>query len=76
MRPMLSDLPSADDKDNKAAKQGSLETTGHLGDVMKESVRIAYTFAKNFMVKAEPDNKALLENHLHLHVPEVCSLKL
>ena len=28
--------------------EGRIEVTGNLGDVMKESVRIAYTYAKVF----------------------------
>ncbi|XP_047739290.1 lon protease homolog, mitochondrial-like, partial [Hyalella azteca] len=69
MRPMTSPATTPTEKEG-APLQGSLETTGHLGDVMKESVRIAYTFAKNFLAAQEPDNKALIQNHLHLHVPE------
>lgn len=56
---------SQDSKDN-----GSVATTGHLGDVMKESVQIAYTFAKSFMLKNHPDIQFLLKAHLHVHVPE------
>ncbi|XP_026727617.1 lon protease homolog, mitochondrial isoform X1 [Trichoplusia ni] len=49
---------------------GSLELTGHLGDVMKESARIALTVARNYMGVCHPDNKFLNISHLHLHVPE------
>jgi len=45
--------------------------TGHLGDVMKESARIALTVARNFMTKVDPKNNFLNTSHLHLHVPEV-----
>lgn len=51
---------------------GSLETTGHLGDVMKESMRIAYTVAKNILRNHFPDNDFLDKAHIHVHVPEVC----
>ena len=46
--------------------------TGNLGDVMKESVRIAYTFAKVFHAarSGSGDNQFLVENCVHLHVPE------
>ena len=44
--------------------------TGHLGDVMKESTRIAMTVARNFIYKTEPNNTFLYDAHLHLHVPE------
>ncbi|XP_049820710.1 lon protease homolog, mitochondrial isoform X2 [Aethina tumida] len=50
--------------------EGSLELTGHLGEVMKESAKIALTVARNFLNKCDPDNKFLLNSHLHLHVPE------
>lgn len=56
------------DKENK---DGSLEVTGQLGDVMKESAKIAYTFARAFLVQKEPANDFLVTSHLHLHVPEV-----
>lgn len=50
--------------------EGSLECTGHLGDVMKESVRIALTAARNFLHKMDPTSTFLYDSHLHLHVPE------
>lgn len=51
--------------------EGSLEVTGQLGDVMKESAKIAYTFARSFLMKEVPENDFLLGSHVHLHVPEV-----
>lgn len=59
------------DKDGKGDKDGSLEVTGQLGDVMKESARIAYTFARAFLMQHEPSNDYLVTSHIHLHVPEV-----
>lgn len=56
-----SDAPPAD---------GSLEVTGHLGDVMKESARISLTVARNFLKQKFADNNFLESNHIHLHVPE------
>ncbi|XP_035220038.1 lon protease homolog, mitochondrial-like [Stegodyphus dumicola] len=50
--------------------EGSLQLTGHLGDVMKESANIAYSFAKSFMLQLHPENDFLQKAHLHLHVPE------
>ncbi|XP_043276795.1 lon protease homolog, mitochondrial isoform X2 [Venturia canescens] len=50
--------------------EGSLEITGHLGDVMKESTRIALTVARNFVNRLDPSNTFLYDSHLHLHVPE------
>ncbi|KAM5193419.1 lon protease homolog, mitochondrial [Mantella aurantiaca] len=55
------------DKENK---DGSLEVTGQLGDVMKESAKIAYTFARAFLMQKQPDNNFLVTSHIHLHVPE------
>ncbi|XP_029055598.1 lon protease homolog, mitochondrial [Osmia bicornis bicornis] len=49
---------------------GSFEVTGHLGDVMKESIQIALTVARNFLKLKEPSNTFLYDSHLHLHVPE------
>lgn len=51
--------------------EGSLEITGHLGEVMKESAKIAMTVARNFVTDDPNATKFLLSNHLHLHVPEV-----
>ncbi|XP_056095069.1 lon protease homolog, mitochondrial [Rhinichthys klamathensis goyatoka] len=51
-------------------RDGSLELTGQLGDVMKESAKIAYTFARSFLMKQQPENQFLLGSHIHLHVPE------
>ncbi|XP_049784998.1 lon protease homolog, mitochondrial-like [Schistocerca cancellata] len=50
--------------------EGSLELTGHLGDVMKESARIALTVARHFVANDETAKKFLNSSHLHLHVPE------
>lgn len=57
----------ADDSSN----EGSLELTGHLGEVMKESARIALTVARSFMAQNDPSNNYLTRGHLHLHIPEV-----
>ncbi|XP_029470807.1 lon protease homolog, mitochondrial [Rhinatrema bivittatum] len=55
---------------DKEPKEGSLEVTGQLGDVMKESAKIAYTFARALLMKKEPGNEFLVTSHIHLHVPE------
>lgn len=59
------------EKDGKGDKDGSLEVTGQLGEVMKESARIAYTFARAFLMQHDPSNRYLVTSHIHLHVPEV-----
>ncbi|KAL0094519.1 ATP-dependent protease La [Phycomyces blakesleeanus] len=46
-----------------------LSTTGQLGDVMKESTTIAYTFAKSLMASRFPKNKFFEKARLHLHCP-------
>ncbi|KAM8764721.1 lon protease homolog, mitochondrial [Rhynchonycteris naso] len=57
-------------EDSRADKDGSLEVTGQLGEVMKESARIAYTFARAFLMQHDPTNEYLVTSHIHLHVPE------
>ena len=44
--------------------------SGNLGDVMKESIRIAYTYSKVFLDSIDPTNNFLIDNHIHLHGPE------
>lgn len=51
-------------------KEGTLELTGQMGDVMKESARIAHTFARAFLMEHDPENDFLVISHIHLHVPE------
>lgn len=67
----LEDVSKEDIKDSKSPSHlGSLLLTGHLGDVMKESANIAYTYAKSLLLKREPYNEFLQQAHIHLHVPE------
>ncbi|GMM37168.1 ATP-dependent Lon protease [Saccharomycopsis crataegensis] len=47
-----------------------LERTGQLGDVMKESSTIAYSFAKMFLSKNYPKNRFFEKASIHLHCPE------
>lgn len=58
------------EKPDKPNGDGSLEITGNLGDVMKESARIALTVARNFINQKDPSNNFLESAHIHLHVPE------
>lgn len=37
---------------------------------MKESIQIAYTYAKVFLDSVDPNQNFLLDNNIHLHVPE------
>eukprot|EP00111_Clytia_hemisphaerica_P002961 TCONS_00008413-protein len=59
---------SQENKDD--GSRGRLETTGQLGDVMKESCRIAYTFSKSFLLQQDSSNDFFDNNSVHLHVPE------
>jgi ATP-dependent Lon protease len=50
--------------------KGELILTGQLGDVMKESARIAFSYAKSVADVYGIDPKKFKENDLHIHVPE------
>ncbi|KAJ2004056.1 ATP-dependent Lon protease pim1 [Coemansia thaxteri] len=52
------------------ARSGRLHTTGQLGDVMKESATLAYTYVRSLVSRKHPDNKFFYGNNIHLHVPE------
>lgn len=62
----LKEALSSDEKDARP----SLDVTGQLGDVMKESSSIAYTFAKGFLSREDPNNDFFKRASIHLHVPE------
>ena len=49
--------------------QGGLLLTGQLGDVMKESARIALTYVKSHAPELAIDEVALAGRELHVHVP-------
>jgi len=49
--------------------QGGLVLTGQLGDVMKESARIALTYVKSHASDLRIDEHALDGRELHVHVP-------
>jgi ATP-dependent Lon protease len=49
--------------------QGGLVLTGQLGDVMKESARIALTYVKSHAAGLGIDERALDGRDLHVHVP-------
>ncbi|AQZ12331.1 PIM1 (YBL022C) [Zygosaccharomyces parabailii] len=48
----------------------SLERTGQLGDVMKESSRLAYSFSKMYLSTKFPENRFFEKASIHLHCPE------
>lgn len=64
-------LKSAIREDSKP----SFSSTGQLGDVMKESTTISYTYAKSFMAKKFPDNRFFDKAGIHMHVPEGATKK-
>jgi len=49
---------------------GSLQVTGQLGDVMKESSRIAHTYAKRTLHGINPASNFFDKADVHVHVPE------
>ncbi|RKO98313.1 hypothetical protein CXG81DRAFT_5934, partial [Caulochytrium protostelioides] len=44
--------------------------TGQIGDVMRESTTIAYTYAKAYLLAHHPGNDFFQKTSIHLHVPE------
>ena len=53
------------------SKNGGLELTGQMGDVMKESAHIAFNWARRYAVLNGMKEAAWFdENTVHLHIPE------
>ena len=53
------------------SKNGGLELTGQMGDVMKESAHIAFNWARRYAVLNGMKEVAWFdENTVHLHIPE------
>jgi len=59
----------------RSSSRPSLEITGNMKQVMKESSSIAYSFAKSLMAKGFPMNDFFDRAKIHLHVPEGAVLK-
>jgi ATP-dependent Lon protease len=51
------------------AGRGGLVLTGHLGDVMKESARIALTYVQSHAADLGIDERAFDDREFHVHVP-------
>ncbi len=49
---------------------GKIETTGSLGDVMKESARAAYSYLRSKKEKYGIAQEAFNKNDIHIHVPQ------
>jgi len=58
-----------DDSTASTPSRGSLIITGQLGDVMKESVSIAYTVAKHQLAMLAPASNFFNQHRIHLHLP-------
>ncbi|KAI3650540.1 hypothetical protein MP228_004021 [Amoeboaphelidium protococcarum] len=56
------------DLHNKTGR-ASIVPTGQLGDVMKESTDIAYTYAQQYLRHLYPESNFFQQNSIHLHVP-------
>ncbi|RDU65574.1 endopeptidase La [Helicobacter sp. MIT 14-3879] len=55
----------------KIAGKGTLEITGNLGDVMKESAKIALSVSKNYVDKKFKTKEQIYNRYnIHIHVPE------
>jgi len=50
--------------------KGNLILTGNLGEVMQESAKIAYSYARSIAESYHIDPKLFEENDLHIHVPQ------
>lgn len=50
--------------------KGNLVLTGSLGDVMKESAQIAFSYVKSNVKKFGIDYDKITKNDIHIHVPE------
>jgi ATP-dependent Lon protease len=49
---------------------GKMKVTGMLGEVMRESSDIAFSYVRSLLRKLEPDNKFFDTASVHVHVPD------
>ena len=54
----------------KFAGKGNLSLTGNMGDVMKESARIAHSVVKGLIDKKKLKNATFKTTDIHMHIPE------
>jgi ATP-dependent Lon protease len=52
-----------------SAGKGSFNLTGQMGDVMKESASIAYSWVRKAAENHQVDKKFFEEQNIHLHIP-------
>lgn len=50
--------------------KGEMILTGNLGDVMKESARIALSYVRSIAKKYKVSDEFFEKNNLHIHIPE------
>jgi len=50
--------------------KGTLELTGQMGDVMKESAKAALSFVRSESERYDVDEKFFEEHDIHIHIPE------
>ena len=55
---------------NVMPRDGKLQMTGQMGDVMKESAQIALTYVRSVADRYGVESKYFKEHDLHLHIPE------
>jgi ATP-dependent Lon protease len=53
-------------RENKGSR---IKVTGSLGDVMRESTDIAWSYVRNLVDRIEPDNQFFDSAFIHVHVP-------
>ncbi|KAJ1675284.1 ATP-dependent Lon protease pim1, partial [Spiromyces aspiralis] len=66
----MSSKASSSSNGEASEQRGNLQVTGQLGDVMKESSTLAYTYVQSLMNHKFPDNTFFSNHFIHLHVPE------
>lgn len=55
---------------DKESNAPALKVTGQLGDVMKESSDIAFSYSRNFLKNIDANNAFFEKANIHMHVPE------
>lgn len=50
--------------------KAGMKLTGQMGDVMKESANIAFSYVRKILLEEDPENTFFSKNTIHLHIPE------